>query len=100
MIIIVLFICAPFLIGLVGQYIVCRVTRLKRWRICPLLAGAAVITLITLGRIRVWSSTTTSVIPQLIFFPGLSAVFLLLGLFAGWRLWNWRWLPKIIKKKR
>lgn len=97
MIIIVLFALIPFLFGLIVEYLVCRLLRKRGWRLLPPIIGAAAAALIAAGRIRVWSSQEISPITQLIFFPGISAVFLLFGLWVGWRLWHWWWNPKVIR---
>ena len=57
----------------------------------PFLAGPV-------GRAGVWESDQ-SPLTQLLFVPGLPALFALLGLLAGWRLWKRLWGPRVVKDK-
>ena len=50
------------------------------------------------GRAGVWESDQ-SPLTQLLFVPGLPALFALLGLLAGWRLWKRLWGPRVVKDK-
>ncbi|MFQ7452979.1 MAG: hypothetical protein ACLRNQ_17970 [Flavonifractor plautii] len=51
-----------------------------------------------MGRAGVWESDQ-SPLTQLLFVPGLLALFALLGLLAGWRLWKRLWGPRVVKDK-
>ena len=99
MIILVLFILIPFLAAAVVEYLTCRLSRRKWLRLIPPGAGGLILLLVGIGRYQVWSSDSPPW-TQLIFVPGLPAVFLLLGFWAGWRLWRWRWTPRIISSKQ
>ena len=46
-----------------------------------------------------WEDETVSPLTQLVLFPGLPAVFLLLGCYLGWRLWKYLWTPRIIRPR-
>ena len=89
-IIIGIFCALPFLAGLIAEYLVCRLTRRRWWKL--LTAAVAV------GRAGVWESDQ-SPLTQLLFVPGLPALFALLGLLAGWRLWKRLWGPRGGKDK-
>ena len=43
-----------------------------------------------------WASEQVSPLTQVLFFPGLPALALLAGLFAGWRFWKWFWRPRVV----
>ena len=68
----------------------------KLWRVLPpalsLLFGAAA------GWVRLdnWESETVSPVTQLLIFPGVPTVCLLLGCYLGWRLWRRRWGPRVV----
>ena len=47
-------------------------------------------------RIQNWESKDVSPLTQLIIFPGVPAVALLLGVYLGWRFWKYLWSPRII----
>ena len=70
------FVLLPCRVGAVIHYAVCRVTRRKRWNL--------------------WASEQVSPLTQVLFFPGLPALALLAGLFAGWRFWKWFWRPRVV----
>ena len=90
------FVLLPFLLGAVIQYAVCRFTRRQRWRVLPGLAAAVLALLIAAGRWNLWASEQVSPLTQVLFFPGLPALALLAGLFAGWRFWKWFWRPRVV----
>ena len=90
------FVLLPFLLGAVIQYAVCRFTRRKRWWVLPGLAAAVLALLIAAGRWNLWASEQVSPLTQVLFFPGLPALALLAGLFAGWRFWKWFWRPRVV----
>ena len=101
MIILILFAAIPFLLGVAVEYGVCRFVKKRLWRGVIPLVVAAVAVGVALYRYRMWSSDA-AVWTQLIFVPGLPALFALLGLWLGWRLGRRFWSPRIIwdKKKR
>ena len=90
-IIIGIFCALPFLAGLIAEYLVCRLTRRRWWKLLP---PAAVVALTA----AVWESDQ-SPLTQLLFVPGLPALFALLGLLVGWRLWKRLWGPRVVKDK-
>lgn len=96
-----LFGLAPLLLGLVLEYLCCRLPkRRKLWRVLPpalsLLFGAAA------GWVRLdnWESETVSPVTQLLIFPGVPTVCLLLGCYLGWRLRRRRWGPRVVDGRR
>lgn len=95
----VLFCLLPFLAGLVAEYLACRFARKKFWRLAPPAAGVILAFLIGVGRYRVWSSQE-SPLSQLLLFPGLPAVFLLFGIFWGYRIYRRLWSPRVINEKK
>ena len=84
---IAIFCVLPLLAGLIPEYLVCRFTRRKWWKVLPPLAVAAITALVTAGRLSVWESDVSPV-TQLLFVPGVPAAFALLGTLLGWRLWK------------
>ena len=93
-------ICAgPLLAGLIPEYLVCRFTRRRWWKVLPPLAVAAITALVTAGRLSVWESDVSPV-TQLLFVPGVPAAFALLGTLLGWRLWKRLWSPRVVKDRR
>lgn len=99
-IILAAFILLPLVLGIILEYIVCRITRRRGWKLLPPAGGVLLTALIGIGRWRIWTSETVSPLTQILLFPVLPAVFLLLGLFLGWRLWRRLWLPRVVKDKR
>ena len=87
------------LAGLIPEYLVCRFTRRKWWKVLPPLAVAAITALVTAGRLSVWESDVSPV-TQLLFVPGVPAAFALLGTLLGWRLWKRLWGPRVVKDRR
>ena len=93
-----IFCVLPLLAGLIPQYLVCRFTRRRWWKLLP--AGVVVLltVLVAAGRLNVWESEASPV-TQLLFVPGVPAVFALLGVFLGWRLWKRLWSPRVVRDK-
>ena len=98
-IIIGVFCLLPLLIGFIGQYAVCRFTRGKLWKLAPAAAVIVLAALVAAGRMRIWQAEH-SPLTQLLFVPVLPALFLLLGLLFGWRLWKRLWSPRIVRDRR
>ena len=96
-----LFGLAPLLLGLTAEYLCFRLPRRRKlWRALPpalavLFAGVA-------GAVRLenWSSEVASPVTQLLIFPGLPVMCLLAGCWLGWRLWRWRWGPRVVRDQR
>lgn len=86
----------PLLLGVVAQYLCCRIPRRRIWRALPPVVVVAVAAVICVGRMNIWTSKTVSPLTQLFIFPGVPGVLLLLGCYLGWRLWRYRWRPRII----
>ena len=111
---IAIFCVLPLLAGLIPEYLVCRFTRRPWWRLLPPLAVALLAALayqvrrgqsrivwlkVTAGRLRVWESEASPV-TQLLFVPGVPALFALAGTLLGWRLWKRLWGPRVVKDRR
>ena len=75
---IAIFCVLPLLAGLIPEYLVCRFTRRRWWKVLPPLAVAAITALVTAGRLSVWESDVSPV-TQLLFVPGVPAAFALAG---------------------
>ena len=85
-IIIGIFCALPFLAGLIAEYLVCRLTRRRWWKLLPPAAAVALTAAVAVGRAGVWESDQ-------------SPLTQLLGLLAGWRLWKRLWGPRVVKDK-
>ena len=96
---IAIFCVLPLLAGLIPEYLVCRFTRRKWWKVLPPLAVAVITALVTSGRLSVLESDVSPV-TQLLFVPGVPAAFALLGTLLGWRLWKRLWGPRVVKDRR
>lgn len=96
---IAIFCLLPLLAGLIPEYLVCRFTKRPPWKLLPPAAAVVIIVLVALGRLSLWESDRSPV-TQLLFVPGLPGCFALLGTFLGWRLWKWRWGPRVIWEKK
>ena len=90
-IVIGIFFLLPLFFGALAEYLCCRLPRRRFWRF--LLVALWV-------RIQNWESKDVSPLTQLIIFPGVPAVALLLGMYLGWRFWKYLWSPKIIDDLR
>ena len=62
----------------------------------------AVAFIVLAGVIRrgLWTDEETSPLTQLLIFPGLPVMCLLAGCWLGWRLWRWRWGPRVVRDQR
>ena len=72
-IIIGIFCALPFLAGLIAEYLVCRLTRRRWWKLLPPAAAVALTAAVAVGRAGVWESDQ-SPLTQLLFVPGLPAL--------------------------
>ena len=46
-----------------------------------------------------WQSQQVSPLTQIILFPGVPALFALLGMALGWRIFRRRWSPRIVEEE-
>ena len=53
-IIIGIFCALPFLAGLIAEYLVCRLTRRRWWKLLPPAAAVALTAAVAVGRAGVW----------------------------------------------
>ncbi len=96
-IVIGIFCLLPLGIGLVLEYLCCRIPKRRIWRALPPALSVLFVVIVGVGRWNMWTSEEVSPITQLILFPGLPGIFLLIGCYLGWRLWKWFWRPRVIK---
>ena len=95
-----LFCLLPLAVGLVLEYLACRLPRRKWWRALPPALAAVLAAAVAAGRLSLWTDAEVSPLTQLLIFPGLPGVSLLAGCLLGWRLWRHIWRPRIIDKRR
>lgn len=95
---IAIFCVLPLLAGLIPEYLACRLSKRRWWRIVPPLAVVLIAALVAAGRLRVWESEISPA-TQLLFIPGVPAAFALLGALLGWRLWKRLWSPRVVKDR-
>ena len=74
--------------------------RRRFWRFLPPVIAVVFLIVALWVRIQNWESKDVSPLTQLIIFPGVPAVALLLGMYLGWRFWKYLWSPKIIDDLR
>ena len=87
----------PLLLGLVLEYLCCRLPkRRKAWRFLPPALTVLFAAVAVWGRLNNWESEDVSPVTQLMIFPGVSTVCLLLGCLLGWRFWRRRWGPRVV----
>ncbi|BFK85699.1 hypothetical protein I4200191B4_00050 [Pseudoflavonifractor gallinarum] len=106
--ILVLFTLLPLLLGAALEYTVCRLTMretgrgwrlLRLLRLLPPLGLLGIAWAIGAGRWRLWQSQQVSPLTQIILFPGVPALFALLGMALGWRIFRRRWSPRIVEEE-
>ena len=94
-----IFALIPLLLGVIVQFIVQTFLKKKFWWILPPVLVVVISAIVVAVRLHSWSSTTVSPLTQILFVPGLPALFLFIGIFIGHRLqnkfWKW-WNPRII----
>ena len=98
-IIIGIFCVLPLVLGLIAQYLVCRFPKRKLWRALPPLIVLVLAGWVTAGRLNMWEADHSPV-TQLLFVPGLPALFALIGTVLGWRLWKKLWGPRVIWEQK
>ena len=86
----------PLVVGGAAEYAVCRLRPGWLWRLIPPAAGGILTALVCLVRWRNWTSTEVSPLTQILIFPVLPAIFLFLGMLAGWRIWKRLWAPRVV----
>ena len=97
-IVIGIFCLLPLGIGLVLEYLCCRIPKRRIWRALPPALSVLFVVIVGVGRWNMWTSEEVSPVTQLILFPGLPGIFLLIGCYLGWRGWKWFWRPKVIDR--
>lgn len=95
-IVIGIFFLLPLFLGAVLEYLCCRLPRRRFWRFLPPVVVILFLIVAVAVRLQTWESETVSPLTQLVIFPGVTGVALLLGIYLGWRFWKYLWSPKII----
>ena len=99
--ILLMFFLVPLAAGAAVEYALCRFPKKRLWRAVPPLAAAVAAAAVTLFRYHGWNETGGGApIETLLFFPGLPALGLFLGLFLGWRGWKYLWKPKVFRDRK
>ena len=70
-IVIGMFFLFPLLLGLVLEYLCCRLPRRRIWRALPPALGILFTVLVGVGRWSLWESEKVSPVTQLLIFPGV-----------------------------
>lgn len=95
-IVIGIFFLLPLLFSAVVEYLCCRLPRYRFWRFLPPAVVILFLIIAVAVRIQNWESQTVSPLTQLLIFPGVPGVALLLGIYLGWRFWKYLWSPRVI----
>ena len=88
----------PLGLGGVLEYLCCRVPKRRIWRALPPVLAVLFVVIAGVGRWNMWTSEEVSPVTQIMLFPGLPGVCLLIGCYLGWRLWKWFWRPRVIDR--
>lgn len=96
-----MFFMVPLAMGAILEYGFCRFPKRRLWRFFPPAGVAVFAAAVTLVRYFGWNDGNGGApIETLLFFPGLPAAGLFVGLVTGWRVWKRLWTPRIIRKKK
>lgn len=95
-IVIGMFFLLPLLVGAVVEYLCYRLPRHRFWRFLPPVVVILFLIVAVVVRLQNWESQTASPLTQLMIFPGVPGVALLLGIYLGWRFWKYLWSPRVI----
>ena len=84
--ILILFAGLPFLLGAIIEFMICWLPLKKQWRALPPALAVVITSVITAVRYNGWARDGGAGAPieTLLFFPGLPALFALIGLLVGW----------------
>ncbi len=94
------FFVMPLVVSAAVEYGTCRIPRRRFWRYLPPVISAAAFIGVTLYRYHGWSAAGEKApLETLLFFPGLPALGVFLGLLIGWRVWCFLWRPKVVRDK-
>lgn len=95
-IVIGMFFLMPLFVGALAEYLCCRLPRHRFWRFLPPVVVILFLIVAVVVRIHNWESQTVSPLTQLMIFPGVPGVALLVGIYLGWRFWKYLWSPRVI----
>lgn len=95
-IVIGMFFLLPLFVGALAEYLCCRLPRHRFWRFLPPVVVILFLIVAVVVRIHNWESQTVSPLTQLMIFPGVPGVALLVGIYLGWRFWKYLWSPRVI----
>ena len=95
-IVIGIFFLLPLVLGALAEYLCCRLPRHRFWRFLPPVVVMLFLIVAVVVRIQNWESQTVSPLTQLLIFPGVPGVALLIGIYLGWRFWKYLWSPRVI----
>lgn len=95
-IVIGIFFLLPLFVGALAEYLCCRLPRHRFWRFLPPVVVMLFLIVAVVVRIHNWESQTVSPLTQLMIFPGVPGVALLVGIYLGWRFWKYLWSPRVI----
>ena len=95
-IVIGMFFLVPLLLGLVLEYLCCRLPRRRIWRALPPVLGILLTVLVGVGRWSRWQAEPAAPMTLLVILPGVPGAALLLGCWLGWRLWRRIWQPRVL----
>lgn len=94
-----IFALIPLCLGIIVQFVVQTFLKKKLWWVMPPVLVVVVSAIVVGVRVHAWTSVSVSPITQLLFVPGLPALFALIGLGIGHKMqnkfWAW-WNPRII----
>ena len=91
----------PFIVALAVEYAACRFPKRRLWRWLPPAAALLLAAAVALSRYHGWSpGEKKAPWETLILIPGLPALGAFAGLWLGWRLWKWLWLPRVVKDRK
>ena len=99
--ILLFFLLAPMGAGALLEYALCRFPKKRAWRRLPPMILAAAAFAVTVFRHFGWDRGGGGApIETLLFFPGLPALGIGIGLLVGWLVWRRLWLPRVVTEKK
>ena len=91
----------PLAAGAAVEYMLCRYPKRRFWRVLPPVAAVLAVAVVALTRYHGWDDAGAGApVETLLFFPGLPALGLFVGLFLGWRAWKYLWRPRVFQERK